>query len=63
MHPGIIVLPSCRRQAQQQLLGIALEQIERQAKLTGAADRGEFMINRVVEVNDEGICADFPLPH
>jgi hypothetical protein len=28
----------------------------------GAADSAEFTINRVVEVDDEGVCADFPLP-
>jgi hypothetical protein len=63
VHPGLIVLPTNRRQAQQQLLGIAMAHIERQAKLSGAADPGEFMINRVVEVDEDGVCADFPLPH
>lgn len=32
------------------------------ARVVGA-DPGEFMISRVVEVDEEGVCADFPLPH
>lgn len=63
VHPGLIVLPTPSRDAQQQLPGIALAHIERRAKLSGGADPGEFMINRVVEVDEEGVCADFPLPH
>jgi predicted nuclease of predicted toxin-antitoxin system len=63
VHPGLIVLPTPSRDAQQQLLGIALAHIERRAKLSGGADPGEFMINRVVEVDEEGVCADFQLPH
>lgn len=63
VHPGLIVLPTPSRDAQQQLLGIALAHIERRAKLSGGADPGEFMINRVVEVDEEGVCADFPLPN
>lgn len=62
VHPGLIVLPTPSRDAQQQLLGIALAHIERRAKLSGGTDPGEFMINRVVEVDEEGVCADFPLP-
>jgi predicted nuclease of predicted toxin-antitoxin system len=63
VHPGLIVLPTSRRQVQQQQLSMALAHIERQAELSGAADRGEFMINRVVEVDEDGLCADFPLPN
>jgi predicted nuclease of predicted toxin-antitoxin system len=62
VHPGLIVLPTSRRRRQEQQLGIALAYIERLAKLSGAADPGEFMINRVVEVDEEGGCADFALP-
>jgi predicted nuclease of predicted toxin-antitoxin system len=61
-HPGLIVLPTPSRETQQQLLHFALVHIERQTELTGAADPGEFMINRVVEVSENGGCADFPLP-
>jgi hypothetical protein len=39
-----------------------LESILDRAADTGAADPGEFMINRVVEVRDAGTCLDFPLP-
>lgn len=62
IHPGLIVLPTPAREAQQQLLGVALTHIDRQTKLSGAADPGEFMINRVVEVGETGACVDFPLP-
>jgi predicted nuclease of predicted toxin-antitoxin system len=62
VHPGLIVLPTSARQVQQRQLGIALEYIERQADLSGAADHGEFMINRVREVDEDDTCADFPLP-
>lgn len=62
VHPGLIVLPTPSREKQQQLLGIALAYIQTQAMLRAAVDEGEFMINRVVEVSDMGICADYPLP-
>jgi hypothetical protein len=61
-HPGLIVLPTPSREKQQQLLDVALAHIERQMKLTDAADPGEFMINRVVEVGEDKSCADFSLP-
>lgn len=61
-HPGLIVLPTPSREQQQQLLDLALAHVEQQAKLTGAADPGELMINRVVEVGEDGSCVDFPLP-
>jgi alpha-D-ribose 1-methylphosphonate 5-triphosphate synthase subunit PhnI len=62
IHPGLIVLPTPSREIQQQLLDAALAHIERQTELTGAADPGEFMISRVVEVSEAGVCADFRLP-
>lgn len=62
VHPGLIVLPTPSRDAQQQLFRTALAFIEHRANLSGAADRGEFMINRVVEISDAGGCSDFPLP-
>lgn len=62
VHPGLIVLPTPSREAQQQLLDIALAHIEQQTTLSGAADSGELMINRVVEVSEAGVCTDFPLP-
>jgi predicted nuclease of predicted toxin-antitoxin system len=62
VYPGLIVLPTPSREEQQQLLDVALAHIERQTKLSGATDPGEFMINRVVEVDTAGVCADFPLP-
>jgi hypothetical protein len=42
--------------------GIALAYIEERVTLRIAADQGEFMINRVVEVSEMGGCADYPLP-
>jgi predicted nuclease of predicted toxin-antitoxin system len=56
VHPGLIVLPTPSREKQQQLLSVALEYIQQQA------DQGEFMINRIVETNETGGCADYPLP-
>jgi predicted nuclease of predicted toxin-antitoxin system len=61
-HPGLIVLPTPSREQQQQLLDLALAHVEQQTKLTGAADPGESMINRVAEVGEDGSSADFPLP-
>jgi predicted nuclease of predicted toxin-antitoxin system len=62
VHAGLVVLPAPSRRAQQALFSSALTYIKRQAKLTGATDAGEFMINRVVEIGHAGSCADFPLP-
>jgi predicted nuclease of predicted toxin-antitoxin system len=62
VHPGLILLPTPSREAQQRLLGVVLVYIEQQTKLCGSTDQGEFMINRVVEVDETGICTDFPLP-
>jgi len=56
------VLPTVTRDLQKRLLDIALDHIERQAAQHRASDSGEFMINRVVEVNEDGSCDDFPLP-
>jgi hypothetical protein len=39
-----------------------LNHIEQQTTQSGATDSGEFMINRVVEIDEESICNDFPLP-
>jgi hypothetical protein len=36
--------------------------IQGQTTLHAAADHGEFMINRVVEVSVTGGCADYQLP-
>jgi predicted nuclease of predicted toxin-antitoxin system len=62
IHPGLIVLPTPSREAQQQLLDKALAFVEQRATESGPADASEFMINRVVEVSEAGDCADFPLP-
>jgi predicted nuclease of predicted toxin-antitoxin system len=61
-HPGLMVLPTPSRRAQQELFSRALAYVERQAQASRAADPGEFMINRVVEISEDGECADFPLP-
>ncbi len=62
LHPGLIVLPTAARTVQRELLVDALVHVDRRRSDTGAADPGEFMINRVVEVSDAGTCVDFPLP-
>lgn len=62
VHPGLIVLPTVARTAQRKLLADALLHVDRRTADTGAADPGEFMINRVVEVSAAGTCVDFPLP-
>jgi Domain of unknown function (DUF5615) len=63
VHPGLLVMPTVVRDVQKRLLDIALNHIERQTTQSGATDSGEFMINRVVEIDEEGVCADFPLPN
>jgi hypothetical protein len=63
VHPGLLVLPTVARDAQKRLLDIALDHIERQTTRCRATDSGEFMINRVVEVDEKGACADFPVPN
>jgi predicted nuclease of predicted toxin-antitoxin system len=62
VHPGLIVLPTPERDKQKQLLDGALTYVEQESQQQGSADQGEFMINRVVEINEDGICADYPLP-
>jgi hypothetical protein len=62
VHPGLLVIPTATRDAQTWLLGMALDHIDVQTNTHGAADPGEFMINRVVEVDEDGACVDFPLP-
>ncbi len=61
-HPGLIVLPTLARAAQQELLANALDHVNRRMADTRATDPGEFMINMIVEVNDSGTCSDFALP-
>ncbi|MFI4985028.1 MAG: DUF5615 family PIN-like protein [Solirubrobacterales bacterium] len=63
VHPGLLVLPTVTRDAQKQLLYIALDHIERQTTRHGVTESAEFMINRVVEVDEEGVCTDFQLPN
>ena len=62
VHPGLIVLPTPSREAQQQLLDIALAHIEQLTTRSGAIDSAEHMINRVVEISEAGVCTDFSLP-
>jgi hypothetical protein len=57
------VIPTVAREAQKRLLDIALNHIEQQTTQSGATGSGEFMINRVVEVDEEGVCTDSPLPN
>jgi predicted nuclease of predicted toxin-antitoxin system len=63
VHPGLLVMPTVARRAQVRLLDITLTHIERQTTRHDATDSGEFMINRVVEVDEEGVCTDFSLPN
>lgn len=62
VHPGLLVVPTVARDAQKRLLELALDHIEQQVTKDRAANSAEFMINRVVEVEEEGLCVDFPLP-
>ncbi|HUB35531.1 MAG TPA: DUF5615 family PIN-like protein [Solirubrobacteraceae bacterium] len=62
VHPGLIVLPTPSRATQKELLAKALAHVDKRTTETGAADAGEFMINRIVEVDDAGACTDFALP-
>lgn len=61
LHPGLVTVPSVSRQRQLILLDAALDFIERRASEAGVRPAA-FMVNRVVEVEQDGACADFELP-
>jgi predicted nuclease of predicted toxin-antitoxin system len=61
IHPGLIILPTLARETQKQLLGLALAYITQQTVQHQATEPAEFMVNRVVEVNETGACASFLL--
>lgn len=60
-HPGLIVLPQSLRDDQRSLFRNVIDYIERQAGATGEAPR-DFMVNRVVEADDDGCISDYELP-
>lgn len=61
LHAGLLVLPQRPRDAQLPLLSDAIAHIERHAAQAGEAP-ADWMLNRVVEVDDSGACKDTPLP-
>ena len=56
------MLPTLALAEQQELPASVLAYVDRRAADTAAADQGEFMISRVVEVSNAGICSDFGIP-
>ena len=61
VHPGLIVVESTARPASEQLLAAAIWHIEARARAEGCSPR-DFMLNRAVEVELDGSCADYEIP-
>ena len=61
LHPGLIVLPLGVRETQKRSLELAVGFIETQSATAGHAAR-DFMVNRVVEVDNNGTCVALDLP-
>jgi len=61
LHPGLIVLPSVPRDAEIGLFARALAHIVAAAAERSLAPR-DFILNRVVEVDESGHCEDQELP-
>lgn len=61
LHPGLILLPCVGVAEQQRLLNLGLEHIDSSATAAAALPR-DFIVNRVVEVDEDGAVTDAPLP-
>lgn len=61
LHTGLIVLPQRPRSQQQQLLTAAIVHIKTQANNANEAP-SDWMLNRVVEVDEQACCSDVELP-
>ena len=61
VHPGLIVIESTARPASELLFAAAIRHIEVRARAEGCGPR-DFMLNRAVEVELDGSCADYDIP-
>jgi predicted nuclease of predicted toxin-antitoxin system len=61
IHPGLIVIPSLDRPNHLRLFDAALSFIEEQAAASDQTPR-DLMVNRVVEIDDVGVCQLYDLP-
>jgi predicted nuclease of predicted toxin-antitoxin system len=61
LHPGLIVMPSLPREEQLQLFPHVIDYIEEQAKEANVSP-ADFMVNRVIEMAEDGSCAHYDLP-
>jgi len=62
IHPGLLALPAGNgREAQQQLAAAAIEWVVQAAGEAGEST-ADFMVNKLVEVADDGTCTVGDLP-
>lgn len=61
LHPGLIFMPLATRDQERAWMGSAIADIERQSKANGA-EPADFMVNRVLEVAEDGSCELFQHP-
>jgi hypothetical protein len=61
LHPGLVVMPLASREEERQWMALAIEGIEKEARV---ASRGPaaLMVNRVVEVGVDGQCSNYDYP-
>lgn len=61
LHPGLIVIPSLLKQEQLDLFPGVIDYIEQQATAAETSP-AEFMVNRVIEMTEDGSCSHYSLP-
>lgn len=61
LHPGLIVMPQSLRDRQAHDLRAILDYLEARSSAEGQPPRS-FMLNRVVEMEEDRTIDDFPLP-
>lgn len=62
LHPGLIVMPSLLKEEQLKLFPRVIDYIEEQAAATNDS-LADFMVNRVIEMAEDGTCTHYDLPH
>jgi predicted nuclease of predicted toxin-antitoxin system len=61
VHPGLVVLPLGSREEMCSLMRVAIEEIKHRSQAAGLAP-ADFMVNRVVEIAEDGSCEHFGHP-
>jgi predicted nuclease of predicted toxin-antitoxin system len=61
LHPGLIFMPLATAAQERAWIKAAIAEIERLADVAGADPAG-FMINSIIEVNEDGGCEHFTHP-